>query len=128
MSNPQHTPTTQQRRQAEVMAGYGVPHDDIARCIGIAPKTLRKHYRDELDVGHVTAHCKIAANLFRIATGTGPKAVTACIFWLKCRAGWSEYAPPPRPGKKEAARVRALEPDTSTELGRLIAQRAEHSH
>ena len=33
------------------MAAYGVPEADIARVIGIDPKTLRKHYRGELDIG-----------------------------------------------------------------------------
>ena len=107
------------------MTACGVPADDVARAIGITAPTLRKYYRDELDLGHVKATCRIAANLFRIASGTGPKAVTAAIFWLKCRAGWSEYAPPPVShfGKKEQARLNAERPDLDTRLGRLIAQR-----
>jgi hypothetical protein len=121
-------PTTQQRRQAETMAGCGIPHADIARAIGVAPMTLRKHYRDELDLGHVKATAKVAANLFRTASGTGPKAVTAAIFWLKCRAGWSEYAPPPVAGKKEQARFDAQHPDESTELGRILARCAKRQH
>jgi hypothetical protein len=64
----------------------------IASVIGIDPKTLRKHYRDELDHGHVKANAKVAENLFRKATGEGREAVTAAIFWLKARAGWKETA------------------------------------
>ena len=74
------------------MAGYGVAEADIARVVGIDPKTLRKHYRDELDNGHVKANAKVAENLFRKATGEGREAVTAAIFWLKTRAGWKETA------------------------------------
>jgi hypothetical protein len=38
----------------------------------------------------------VAANLYRLAIGSGREAVTAAIFWLKARAGWSELAAPPR--------------------------------
>ena len=72
------------------MAGYGVPEADIAGVIGIDPKTLRKHYRGELDHGHVKANAKVAENLYRKATGEGREAVIAAIFWLKTRAGWRE--------------------------------------
>lgn len=72
------------------MAGYGIPEADIAGVMGIDPKTLRKHYRSELDHGHTKANARVAENLFRKATGEGREAVTAAIFWLKARAGWRE--------------------------------------
>jgi hypothetical protein len=65
---------------------------DIAGLIGIDPKTLSKHYRKELDFGHVRANAKVAENLFRKATGDGREAVTAAIFWLKSRARWKEIS------------------------------------
>ncbi len=76
--------------ETEAVAGYGVPEIDIARIIGIDPKTLRKHYRDELETGHVKANAKVAENLYRRTTGEGREAVTAAIFWLKTRARWKE--------------------------------------
>ena len=120
-----HKPTPEQRRQVEAMAAYGIPEDDIARVIAVDPKTLRKHYRDELDLGHVKANAKVAENLYRIATGTGREAVTAALFWLKTRAGWSEYAPAPPPvakplGKKEQAELDAREGSKGTEWGHLV--------
>ena len=54
------------------------------------PNTLRKHYRDELDTGHVKANSRIAESLYRKAMGDGPQSVTACIVWLKTRAQWKE--------------------------------------
>jgi hypothetical protein len=72
------------------MAGYGVPEKDIACVLDLDPKTLRKHYRSELDKGHIKATTKVAENLYRRATGEGREAVTAAIFWLKTRAGWKE--------------------------------------
>ncbi len=90
MARPAHRPDAANRRQVEAMAGYGVPEADIARVLRIDPKTLRKHYRDELDGGHVKANAKVAENLFRKATGDGPQSVTAAIFWMKTRARWKE--------------------------------------
>jgi hypothetical protein len=72
------------------MAAYGVPEFDVARVVGIDPKTLRKHYRDELDNGQIKATAKVAESLFRKATGEGPQSVTAAIFWLKTKGGWRE--------------------------------------
>lgn len=90
MARPAHAPDPSQRRQVEALAGYGIPEPDIAGLIGCDPKTLRKHYRSELDHGHTKANARVAENLFRKATGEGKEAVTAAIFWLKARAGWRE--------------------------------------
>src|SRR4051794_38743891 len=87
---PRFEPTQSQRQMVEAMAGCGVPEADIAVVIGIAPKTLRKHFRDELDTGHIKVSAKVAGNLYRIATGSGREAVTAAIFSLKVKAGWRE--------------------------------------
>ena len=54
------------------MSAYGVPEADIARVLGIDPKTLRKHYRDELDTGSIKANSRMAENLYRKAMGDGP--------------------------------------------------------
>ncbi|SJM30172.1 hypothetical protein [Mesorhizobium delmotii] len=54
------------------MAGYGIPELGIARLIGVDPKTLRKHYRSEPDLGHLKANSAVAQSLFKKATGDGP--------------------------------------------------------
>ena len=90
MGRPAHTPTESQRRQVEALAGFGIQETEIAGLIGCDPKTLRKHYREELDHGHTKANAKVAENLFRMALGQGREAVTAAIFWLKTRARWKE--------------------------------------
>lgn len=90
MGRPRHEPDAYHRRQVETLAGYGIPETEIAGLIGIDPKTLRRHYRQELDQGHTKANAKVAENLFRKATGEGREAVTAAIFWLKARARWKE--------------------------------------
>lgn len=125
MSRKPHAPSPEQRRQVETLCAYGIPEDDIARVIGIDPTTLRKHYRDELDLGHTKANAKVAENLYKIATGTGREAITAAIFWLKCRAGWSEYSPPRPPaeqplGKKEEQRRDAETAQKGTQWSDLV--------
>ena len=90
MGRRAHKPDDAGRRQVEAMAGYGIPEADIACVLEIDPKTLRRHYRKELDKGHIKANSKVAENLYRKATGEGREAVTAAIFWLKTRAGWKE--------------------------------------
>ncbi len=69
------------------MAAYGIPEPDIARVTGVDPKTLRKHYRDELDLGEAKANAQVAGFLFSAAKNGN---VTAQIFWLKTRAKWRE--------------------------------------
>jgi hypothetical protein len=81
-------PTEEQRRLVRALAGFGIVHDDIAKQVGCEPKTLRKHFREELDRGSVEATAKVAQSLFQMAT-TG-KNVAAAIFWMKARAGWRE--------------------------------------
>ena len=81
-------PTDEHRRTVRALSGYGVPQDGIATHIGIDAKTLRKHFRDELDRGSVEATAKVAQTLFHLATVD--KNVAAVIFWMKARAGWRE--------------------------------------
>ena len=90
MSRPARKPDPVTRRQVEAMAAYGIPEADIATVIEIDPKTLRRHYRKELDTGHIKANTKVAENLYRKATGDGRESVVAAIFWLKTRARWKE--------------------------------------
>jgi hypothetical protein len=53
----------------------------------VDPKTLRKHYREELDLGESKANAQVAGFLFNAAKNGN---VTAQIFWLKTRARWRE--------------------------------------
>ncbi len=51
------------------MARYGIPEDDIALVLGIDAKTLRKHFRLELDVAFVKANAKVAELIVLQAVG-----------------------------------------------------------
>jgi hypothetical protein len=87
MGRRAHKPDLAQRRQVEALAAYGIPETDIGRVVGIDPKTLRKHYREELDLGEAKANAQVAGYLFNAAKNGN---VTAQIFWLKTRAKWRE--------------------------------------
>jgi hypothetical protein len=82
-----HKPDPAQRRQVEALAAYGIPENDISRVVCIDAKTLRKYYRDELDLGETKANAQVAGFLFNAAKSGN---VTAQIFWLKTRARWRE--------------------------------------
>ena len=104
--------TEEQRRTVRAMSGYGVPHDDIATMLRIDPKTLRKHFRDELDRGSIEATAKVGQSLFRMATEGN--SVAAAIFWMKARAGWREKH------EVQVSAVRPLVEMTDAELVRII--------
>ena len=95
MGMPAFAPTEEQRRMVHAMAGYGVPQDDIALVIGITSRTMRKHFRHDLDVAMIEANARVAQCLFKQATVPGN--IAASIFWLKARAGWRENHPEPTP-------------------------------
>lgn len=86
-----YQPTEEQRRMVKVMSGFGIPQTDIASQVGIDTKTLRKHFREELDRGMTEANMRVAQSLFSMATTGG--SVAAAIFWMKARAGWREKHP-----------------------------------
>jgi len=87
--NPAHQPTDENRRLIRTLSGIGVPQKMMAVQIGIDEKTLRKYYEDDIDVGQSKATSAIAKRLYDIAMSDSKEALTACIFWLKCRARWS---------------------------------------
>ena len=87
MGRRAHKPDLAQRQQVEALAAHGIPETDIGLVVGIDPKTLRKHYREELDLGEAKANAQVAGYLFNAAKNGN---VTAQIFWLKTRAKWRE--------------------------------------
>ena len=97
MANPPHAPTPESRAQVSALYSYGITQEEIARFLSIDPKTLRLHYRDELDSAHVKANAKVGQFLFQNASGATLKdgashsdCVRAAMFWAKTRMGWRE--------------------------------------
>jgi hypothetical protein len=111
---PAFAPTDEQRKQVEVMSGYGVPEDGIALSIGISAPTLRKYFRHELDLGIVKANSQVAQSLFKKAIGDGASSTTAAIFWAKTRMGWKETVVNEHSGSVEVT-------DARERLARIVA-------
>ena len=85
---PPFKPTDEQREQVKAMSSHGVPHRQQAPLIGYSsPKTLRKHFREELNTGKIQANAKVAGALYQSALEGNVKAQS---FWLKTVGGWQE--------------------------------------
>ena len=85
---PPFKPTAEKREQVITMSSNGVPHRQQAPLIGCSsPKTLRKHFREELNIGKIQANAKVAGALYQSALDGNVKAQT---FWLKTVSGWQD--------------------------------------
>ncbi|EJC77684.1 RNA polymerase sigma factor, sigma-70 family [Rhizobium leguminosarum bv. trifolii WSM2012] len=93
---PPHIPGATDRRVVELLAAQGIPQREISRVLEIDEKTLRRYYREQLNVGAAKLEAALAGHLLRLAAGTDDVALKAIIYLLRCRFGWSRYAPPPR--------------------------------
>jgi hypothetical protein len=87
MHRKQHVPTDGQRQTVQLHTTVGTIQPVIAQILGIDAKTLRLHYRDELDLAKAKANATIGGALFNKAM-RGDTA--AMIFWMKTQAGWRE--------------------------------------
>ena len=82
-----HKPTPEMQKLVESTSGLGLPHEQIAMLVGIDDKTLRKYYRQELDLGKAKANSQIAKTLYQKATAGD---TTSLIWWTKAQMRWSE--------------------------------------
>ncbi len=113
---PAFKPNERQQYSVGLMCSIGIPQDQIALSLGIAPKTLRQHFRAELDVGATKMITRVADSLVRQAISGN---VSACIFILKCRAGWRDSGEE-KVGKKEQARIDAQQPPADSVWAGLL--------
>lgn len=84
---PRYTPTEADRNTVRSMAASGFRHEVIAACLGergLDDKTMRRHFRQELDLAAHKANASVANRVYNQAT-TSENPVWA-LFWLKCRA------------------------------------------
>ena len=75
------------------MASVGMTHDQIALCLGdkgIAAKTLRKHFKRELETSVIRTNALCGVNIVK-AMKEGQ--AWALCFWAKTRMGWKERSP-----------------------------------
>jgi len=72
--------------RVKAMTGYGIVQADVAKWLMIDTKTLRKHYKQELDTGAIEANARVVQSLYKNAVEN--ENVTAQIWWTKARMGW----------------------------------------
>ena len=82
-----HEPTKATRELVQLHAMVGTDQEAIADILEVDPKTLRKHYRKELDQSKAKANATIGGALFNKAKAGD---TTAMIFWMKTQAGFKE--------------------------------------
>ena len=89
VTKPSFKPTDEERQLVEQMTAVGIPQESVCLMVrdGIDDKTLRKHFRRELDTAKIKANAKIGGSLFNKAIGGD---TTAAIFWAKTQMGWKE--------------------------------------
>ena len=92
MARPPLRPTATQRQQVEQLANLGVTTEAIGHAIGEAgapldPKTVRRHFRAELDRGAALCTVRVQRKLHELIDSGNPAAI---FFYLKCREGWRE--------------------------------------
>jgi hypothetical protein len=83
-----HQVTPETCKMVETAAGIGLPHDTIAKLVGVTGKTLRRKYRVQLDQGMAKAHFNVAKTTYEQAiSGRSP---TLTIWYEKTRIGMRE--------------------------------------
>lgn len=89
-ARPVYAPSDSDRATVQNLAVLGASHERIALCIGdkgVTAKTLRKHFRRELDVSLMQVEALAASKV--VAAIQAGEAWAICFF-LKCKAGWRE--------------------------------------
>lgn len=123
----------------KVWAAAGIPAAEICKVVknpktgkGIGLATLYKHFRTELEEGHVEANAKVVASLFKNATTpteNHPGGLpVAQLFWLKCRLRWQqnpERNPPPPAAPKDVLDADPV--DTGRRLAFMLARTAHET-
>ena len=108
MARPSFQPTEEQRRIVKAMTGYGIQQEGITKILGLrSPKTLRNHFREELDKGAIEAHAQVAQACFKMAkSGQHPQMT---MFWLRTQGRWRERTVADPSAEAKAPFIVALE-------------------
>jgi hypothetical protein len=87
---PAFRPTEENREMVRLMVAGGIQQPEIAALLRISARSLRTHFRHEIDTATTElAHKVVAAHVKRIEEGD----MRAIEWWERSRLGWSEKAP-----------------------------------
>lgn len=122
MARPAFKPTATQRHKVTVLAAARMPKLDIASALGIDPKTLDKHFPDELSIGIAKRNADIWLALFRAAKGGNVAAQKAWLARQDLEPPTTADATqqPQRLGKKEQAERDALTAAEGTSWSKIL--------
>lgn len=89
MPRPSFRVKEEDRKLVRSLAALGLRQDQMAETVGLrSPKTLRKHFRRQLDAGLAEATLMVARVAHDMATSGRYPQMT--IFWDKCQQLTSE--------------------------------------
>jgi hypothetical protein len=87
VARPKFVPTEEQRRTVKSLSAYGIKQEGIARVLRLrSPKTLRKHFREELTLGEIEGVAQVAQTHYQMAKSG--KHAASTIHFLDKRQRW----------------------------------------
>jgi hypothetical protein len=106
MPRPSFRATEQQRKLIKSLAAMALRQDQMCKLVGLrSPKTLRKHFRAELDQGLAEACFAVMRTAYEMATSDRYPQMS--MFWDKCqRSGFEAEQEEPREQPKARTRAR----------------------
>lgn len=86
IGNPPFEPTPDQRRDVEAWVRAGCTAVDIGILLNVNERTVRRHFKRELELGRAKLKVALGGKLVKMAL-EGDKG--ALIFWLRTQAKWN---------------------------------------
>jgi hypothetical protein len=123
MGRRPHQPTPKSRKKVRDLAGLGLRQYVIGIALELSARSLRRHYRKELDLGSAFAQRNVLQSLYDMAISR--RSAAATIFWAKTRAGFtqtSEKPPKDRNRSKYPPKSLAPKPKRQSSLTGLTAE------
>lgn len=123
---PPFTPNPEQRKAVAVLAGSGIPQEEIALVIGCSLSSLKRKCRRELAEGNIYLKALCVSTVASNLAKGGSVGQRAAEYLLATRFGWSKYAPPPvapkepELGKKEQLNQAAQTGHEETSWGDVV--------
>lgn len=133
---PAFKPTKAQRNRVKLMKAAGWSNERIAAQIGVSRNTLEKALAAELEFGADSKKLQVMENLEKASEKGNASASKQLLDMFDVAATLrpdggdrpSEPRKEPKRGKKEQLQIEAENPDTTTEMGDLLARRAAMSN
>jgi hypothetical protein len=102
MSRPSFCAKDRDRKLVHSLAALGLRQEQIAESVGLrSPKTLRKHFRKELDAGLAEATLSVVRVAHEMATSGRYPQMT--MFWDKCQRVLNETPEEPSKSKERSS-------------------------